>query len=115
MLKSAVFCLIAVLWLAVGVAIPSADSGQLSGEALFRSLHCNGCHKVEGKGVGMDLKKIARGYEAKAQRLNNYLAGKVEALLNPAKARVMANQIKKTKKLSPAERQALAGYLLSFK
>ena len=115
MLKTAMFGLIATLLLAMGVAIPSADSGQISGEALFHSLHCNGCHRAEGKGVGMDLKQIARGYKAKTQRLNDYLAGKAEALLNPAKARVMANQIKKTKKLSSAERQALAGYLLSFK
>lgn len=115
MYKTALFCLLAALFFTIGVAVPSANSGENSGEALFRSLHCNGCHKAEGKGVGMDLKQIAGGYKDQAQRLSDYLAGKEKALLNPARARVMANQIKKTEKLSPAERQALAAYLLSFK
>jgi cytochrome c551/c552 len=115
MYKTVFLSLAAMLLIAAGAAIPPANSEEISGQALFRSLHCGGCHKIEGKGVGMDLKQIAQGYKAEAQRLNDYLAGKKEALLNPARARVMARQIKKTKQLSPVERQALAAYLLSFK
>jgi len=115
MFKTWFFSLFATLFLALGISFPLAHAGQTSGEGLFRSLKCSGCHRVQGKGVGMDLKEIARGYAGQAQRLNDYLTGQAEATLNPAKARVMANQIKKTKKLSPDQLQALAAYLLSFK
>ncbi len=95
--KTTILCLCTALLLACGVGVLRADSGEASGETMFRTLRCTGCHKLEGKGVGLSLKQIAKGYSGQAGRLNSYLAGQAEAMLNPAKARVMARHIKKTK------------------
>lgn len=115
MIKTIVTCLCLAIFLMFTIGTLQADSGQESGEAIFKTLHCNGCHRPEGKGVGISLSKIAKGYAGQASRLNDYLAGESEAMLNPAKARIMARYIKKTKKLSAAQRKALIDYLLSFK
>jgi cytochrome c len=115
MIKTTVSCLCLVILLVISFGTLRADSGEIPGEAVFRTLHCNGCHKPEGKGVGISLSKIAKGYAGQASRLNDYLAGESEAMLNPAKARIMARYIKKTKKLSHAQRKSLTDYLLSFK
>jgi len=114
MIKTTVSCLCLLVLLVFSFGTSRATSGDMPGEAVFRTLHCNGCHKPEGKGVGISLSKIAKGYAGQASRLNDYLAGEAEAMLNPAKARIMARHLKKTKKLSPAQRKALTDYLLSF-
>ncbi len=106
--------LLIVMAALAAAAVALAGSQGPSGREVFQSLRCSGCHKVEGRGVGLELKQVAKGYAGQADRLEAYLAGEAEPLLNPAKARSMASQIRKTKKLSPAERKALVDYLLSI-
>jgi cytochrome c len=92
-----------------------AAAGGADGKAVFKELNCGSCHKEAGKGVGASVKEVSRAYAGKAQRLADYLNGQAEALMNPAKAAIMRRQIAKTQELPPAERQALADYLLSLK
>ena len=115
MSKAITFCLCLAIALVFGLGAVRADSGQASGEAIFKKLHCSGCHESEGKGAGVSLQQIAKGYAGQADRLNDYLAGKSEAKLEPAKAQIMASHVEQTKALSPAQRKALVDYLLSFK
>jgi cytochrome c551/c552 len=91
-----------------------AQAGQSEVNPTFKRLHCGACHKTEGKGTGLSLEKIAAGYKGKSELLTAYLAGQGQAQINPAKARIMASQIKKTEKLTPQERKGLVDYLLSF-
>lgn len=115
MSKAIAFCLCLAIVLVFGIGALRADSGQVSGEAIFKKLHCSGCHESEGKGAGVSLQQIAKGYAGQADRLTDYLAGKSEAKLEPAKAQIMASHLEQTEKLSPAQRKALVEYLLSFK
>jgi cytochrome c551/c552 len=92
-----------------------AAAGGAEGKAVFQELNCGSCHKEAGKGVGASLEDISQAYAGKGQRLADYLNGRAEALMNPAKAAIMRRQIAKTQELPPAERQALTDYLLSMK
>lgn len=98
--------------LVAGVALAGAGAAEVN--PTFKALHCGACHKTEGKGTGLSLEAISAGYAGKAEQLTAYLAGKGQPLINPAKAGIMASQIKKTEKLEPAELQGLVQYLLGF-
>jgi cytochrome c len=51
-------------------------------------------------------------YQGKEAQLVKYLNGESEAIVRPEKSSLMKRQIEKTKKLSDADRKALADYLL---
>ena len=92
-------------------ALNTADADD--GETIFKSLGCMSCHKKESKSkVNPSLTEIAQTYQGKEAQLVSYLKGKSESIIRPEKAGMMKRQLEKTKKLSDADRKALADYLL---
>ncbi len=93
----------------VGLNTARADDG----ETIFKSIGCMSCHKKESASkVNPSLTEISMAYQGKEAQLVKYLRGESEAIVRPEKASLMRRHIEKTKKLSDAERQALADYLL---
>jgi cytochrome c len=84
------------------------------GEAIFKSQGCMSCHKKEGTSrINPSLAEISQAYQGKEAQLIKYLNGESEAIVRPEKSNLMKSKIAKTKKLSDADRQALADYILS--
>jgi cytochrome c len=97
-----VFCIFAI-------STACADDG----EAIFKSQGCMSCHKKESTSkVNPSLTEISMAYQGKEAQLVKYLNGESEAIVRPEKSSLMKRQIEKTKKLSDADRKALADYLL---
>lgn len=94
---------------------PAARAEQNEGGALFESLKCGLCHKPEKRTAGTSLKEIAEAYGGDQERMVVYLKGEAPALIDLGKAKIMERQLRKTKDLSPEERQELADYLVNFK
>jgi cytochrome c len=83
------------------------------GEIIFKSQGCNSCHKKESTSkVNPSLSEISQAYQGKEEQLIKYLQGASEAIVRPEKANLMKRHIEKAKKLSDADRKALADYLL---
>jgi len=100
-----IFCAVCI------VTIEPARADE--GETIFKSQGCVSCHKKESTSkVNPSLTEIATAYQSKEEQLIKYLQGEAEAIVRPEKANLMRRQIEKTKKLSDADRKALAGYLL---
>jgi cytochrome c551/c552 len=88
-------------------------AGADDGETIFTSLGCTACHKKESKSkVNPSLAEIAQTYQGKEAQLESYLKGEAASIIRPEKAGMMKRQLEKTKKLSDADRKALADYLL---
>jgi cytochrome c551/c552 len=85
------------------------------GQAVFDSLHCGNCHKVDTGKANPSLKEIARSYKEKEKQLTIYLNGQAESIVNPRKASMMKRYVQKTKALTPDERSALADFILSHR
>lgn len=84
------------------------------GEAIFKSQGCMSCHKKESSSkVNPSLSEISQAYRDKDAQLINYLKGESEAIVRPEKSGMMKRQVGKTKSLSDADRQALAGFILA--
>ncbi|MCB2185998.1 MAG: c-type cytochrome [Deltaproteobacteria bacterium] len=98
----------------VWAAAPAGAAGP-DGAALFRSLHCAGCHKLSGRGVGISAQEMAQGYAGRREALLEFLGGAGQPLLMPDKAMRMARQLKETHKLSTADLNALVDYILAQK
>ncbi|MBW2488813.1 MAG: c-type cytochrome [Deltaproteobacteria bacterium] len=93
------------------VVISTAKADE--GETIFKSQGCLSCHKKDSASkVNPSLTEIAAAYQGKAKQLIKYLQGEAEAIVKPEKASLMKRHIEKTKKLSDADRKALADYLL---
>ena len=83
------------------------------GETIFKSLGCMSCHKKESSSkVNPSLIEISTAYQGKEEQLIKYLKGESEAIVRPQKSNMMKSKIVKTKKLSDADRKALADFLL---
>ena len=107
-MKKVLFCGILGLLLAAA----SVWAGQ--GEEVFKAQRCSGCHKLETGKANPSLKEIARAYQGKSPRLNNYLQGGAEAIIRPEKAGKMKRYIEKTKALSEEDRKALVDFIMSY-
>ncbi len=85
------------------------------GETIFKSQGCKSCHKKESTSkVNPSLIEISMAYQGKEEQLVKYLKGESEAIVKPEKANLMKRHIEKTKKLSDADRKALADFILSY-
>jgi len=85
------------------------------GEALFKSQGCKACHRPEGSSkVNPSLTEIAQMYLGKEDQLTRYLNGEAEAIVKPDKAGMMRRHIEKTKKLSDADRNSIADFIMSY-
>ena len=91
-------------------AVAGAD-----GKALFLNNGCVACHQPDKKTVGPAIKEIAAAYAGKKDDLVKFLKGEGKAVVDPAQFAVMQPNVATTKKMSDAERAALADYILSVK
>ena len=83
------------------------------GETIIKSMGCMSCHKKESSSkVNPSLIEISTAYQGKEEQLIKYLKGESEAIVRPQKSNMMKSKIVKTKKLSDADRKALADFLL---
>jgi cytochrome c len=94
-------------------SVPALAADQ--GVALFKSQGCMACHRPEGSSkVNPSLTEIAQMYLGKEDQLTRYLNGEAEAIVKPDKAGMMKRHIEKTKKLSDADRNLIADYIMSY-
>jgi len=82
---------------------------------VFKSLHCGICHKVDTGKVYPSIKEIAVAYKGDSAKLEKYLQGEADSIVNQEKSKTMERYIEKTKALSEDDRKSLAGYILSCK
>ncbi len=85
------------------------------GAALFKSQGCTSCHRPDkSTKVNPSLADIAASYQDKEDQLVRYLNAEADAIVKPDKAAMMKRYVERTKKLSDAERKAVADYIMSF-
>jgi len=105
------FVLVVLFLIALaGLCLASAEQG----EAIFKSQGCTLCHHADKSSkTNPSLRDIAQAYQGQDGRLNSYLQGQSEAIVNPEKGAMMKRQIEKTKVLADADRQALVDFIMS--
>lgn len=84
-----------------------------SGEEIFKTKGCSGCHSKSYDSFAPSLKTISKSYYKKNQELKDYLQGKKPGLIK-GEPKTMKGFINITKKLSDKDLSALTEYLLSF-
>lgn len=102
-----------------GVGALFADAAK--GAKVYKKSGCASCHDPAkdqlGSGLGPSLKQISAAYKAAGgkDQLVEFLAKgkKKTAIVAPKKFGVMKAQLRKTKKLSDAQRGDLADFILS--
>jgi len=93
-----------------------ADAAKdVDGKALFTSNGCTACHNMTAKTVGPSVVTIGKGYAGKKDELVKFLNGEGKAIVDPAQFAMMQPQLNTTKKMSDAERAAIADYFLTAK
>jgi len=100
---------------AAGKAVDAAKDAvaKADGKALFMSNGCIACHQMDKKTVGPAVKTIGKAYAGKKDALVKFFKGEAKAIVDPAQFGTMQANIAITKKLSDAERAALADYFLN--
>lgn len=83
-----------------------------SGEDIFKSKGCSGCHSKSFDSFAPSLRTISKSYYNKKEDLKNYLLGKKPGIIK-GEPKTMRGFINITKKLSDSELDALVNYLLS--
>jgi len=103
------------IWIISAVCILAISTAYADdGEAIFKSQGCMLCHKKQSSSkVNPSLTDISQAYQGKEEQLVKYLNGESEAIVKPEKSGMMKRQIEKTKKLSDADRKAMADFILS--
>jgi cytochrome c551/c552 len=82
---------------------------------VFKSLRCNICHKADTGKAYPSLKEIAKVYKGDGEKLEKYLKGDAEPIVNKEKGKSMDKYLEKTKALSEDEMKELVDYILSNK
>jgi cytochrome c551/c552 len=82
---------------------------------VFNTLRCGICHKAETGKTFPSLREITTAYKGDSEKLEKYLQGKADPIVNQEKSKTMERYIEKTKSLSEGERQALVEFILSHK
>lgn len=82
---------------------------------VFKSLRCGICHKADTGRAYPSLKEIAAVYNGDSKKLEKYLQGGAEPIVNKAKGKSMERYIEKTKALSEEELKSLVDFILSHK
>jgi cytochrome c551/c552 len=103
--------LAAALVFALTIAGRAAD---VDGSAVFTSLKCGMCHKPDKKSAAVSLAEIDQTYTDK-EKLVKFFKGEIKPLIESDKWGMMRPQLEKIKALPDPEKEALAGYVLSFK
>jgi len=100
---------------AAGDAVDAAKDAvaKVDGKTLFMNNGCVACHQMDKKTVGPAVKEIGKAYAGKKDALVKFLNGEGKAIVDPAQFAVMQPNLATTKKLSDAERAALADYFLA--
>ena len=102
-----------ILFVLTGLLLVGFNVNAEDGIAVFESLHCGTCHKIDTGKVNPSLKEITQAYKGKENQLQSYLKGEAESIVNPEKGGMMKRYIEKTKVLKDEERKALADFILS--
>lgn len=84
------------------------------GEEVFAGLKCGMCHRPEKKTAAISLKEIVQAYSNK-EKLLKFFNGETKPLIESENWGLMRGQLEKIKALPDEDREALAGYILSFK
>jgi len=101
--------LVLVIVLAAGGGSWASDGAEI-----FATLKCGMCHKPDKKTAAISLAEIVQTYSDKA-KLVSFFKGEKKPLIESEKWGMMRAQLEKIKALPDEDREALAGYLLSFK
>ncbi|MGA2026533.1 MAG: c-type cytochrome [Syntrophobacteraceae bacterium] len=101
--------LVLVTALAAGGGAWSADGAEI-----FATLKCGMCHKPDKKAAAISLAEIVQTYSDKA-RVVSFFKGEIKPLIESENWGMMRGQLEKIKALPDPDKEALAGYILSFK
>jgi cytochrome c551/c552 len=101
--------LVLVTALSAGGGTWAADGAQI-----FVELKCGMCHKPDKKAAAISLAEIVQTYSDKA-KLVKFFEGQMKPLIESEKWGMMLGQLEKIKTLPDQDKEALAGYILSFR
>lgn len=111
MRKYSALILLAILFFCVS----NLMAGDGDEKPVFKSLRCNICHKADTGRAYPSLKEIATVYKGDSEKLEKYLQGDAEPIVNKEKGKTMERYIEKTKALSEEELKTLVDFILSHK
>ena len=111
MRKNSALILLAILFFCAS----SLMAGDGDEKPVFKSLKCNICHKADTGRAYPSLKDIATAYNGDSKKLEKYLQGDSEPIVNKEKGKSMERYIEKTKALSEDEMKTLVDFILSHK
>lgn len=83
------------------------------GKKVFDSNGCFACHQANQKLVGPSLADVANVYAGKSDHLVEFFEGKRKSIIDPSQEVLMRSSLELTKKMPPAEREALVDYILA--
>ena len=92
----------------------AAGAAEADGAKVFETLKCGMCHKPDKKAAAIPLAEIVQTYSDK-DKLMKFFKGELKPLIESEKWGIMRGQLEKIKALSDEDKEALAGYVLSFK
>ncbi len=101
-----------VILLVTSLFILPGGAFALSGEDIFKSKGCSGCHSKSFDSFAPSLTTISKSYNKKKEDLKAFLQGKKPGIIK-GEPKTMKGFINITKNLSDSELDALVNYLLS--
>ena len=111
MKKISVLILLAILFFCTSNLV----AGDGDEKPVFKSLKCGICHKADTGRAYPSLKAIATTYKGDNEKLEKYLKGNAEPIVNQENGKKMERYIEKTKALSEEELKQLVEFILSYK
>ena len=93
--------------------LPEITDDMSEGEKLYILKGCVLCHKAKSSRLGPSLKKIARYYSGKQQRMVNYFKRKEKPLINPDRQTMMRSQFTKLTILSDEQLRELSAFMIN--
>lgn len=82
---------------------------------VFKSLRCGICHKVDTGKANPSLMEISMVYKGDSEKLEKYLQGEADPIVNKEKGKTMERYVEKTKALSEKDMKSLVEYILRQK
>jgi len=98
----------------LGAVVAAAARASATGEEVFMRLKCGMCHKPDKKAAAISLKEIVQTYSDR-EKLVKFFKGELKPLIESENWGMMRGQLEKIKALPDEDKEALAGYILSFK
>ncbi len=87
----------------------------IDGKTIFAANGCTICHTNSESSIGPKISVIATAYKGKKEQLIKFLNREAKPIVVPEDFAIMAANLFATKKMSDAEKTALAEYILSAK